>query len=178
MEIKETIESYFKKDGSRLIKEFKTEKNHLNEEWYHYYNLYCASFPYAVTVYEYSTQHLVMDYIEKPTLNNIIYEKIVDNNGKNIGKTINKVQRDIHLILASFYEFAIMYKPFWHDDLKSTNILLDDPLILIDPEAFKMDDIVRLNTDSVLELILTKSYINRHINNRIDIKNLNIKHLD
>ena len=179
MEIKETDNAYFKIDGNLLIKEFKEERSYVNDEWFHYYTLYCKTFPYAVTVHEYSTKHLVMDYIREPTLNFVIQDKIVGCSMQECGTLVNNIQKNIHEIIASFYEFALhINKGFWHSDLRPNNIIVSNPLKMIDPDAFKLDQSVRLSTDDILTLIVMKSHINKHINNRIDIENLNIKHLD
>ena len=179
MEIKETDNAHFKINGNLLIKEFKKERHYLNEEWFYYYSLYCQTFPYAVTVHECSTKHLVMDYIREPTLSKMFHEKIPGSSMQECKVLLYNVQKNIYEIIASFYDFALRIdKGFWHNDLHPANLVLSNPLKLIDPDAFKLDQSLRLSTDDVLRLIVMKSHINKHINKRIDKENLNIEHLD
>ena len=179
MEIKESFYAYFKINGNLLTKEFKEEQLHLNEEWFYYYNQYQIMFPYTVKIHEYSTKHLVMDYINEPTLNNIFENKIVGSSIQETKTIINNVHKNVHEIIASFYEFALhVNKGFWHTDLNSTNIILSDPMKLIDPNSFKLDEFVRLNTDDILMVIIQKSYLNKHINERIYKTKLEIEHFE
>ena len=176
MEIKETKNAYFKVDGNLLTKEFKKgrERPYLNDEWFYYYSYYCDTYPYAVTVHEYSTKHLVMDYIPEPTLDKMFDQKIPNSSAQECKTLLYNVQKNIYEIIASFYDFALhIDKGFWHNDLRPGNIVVSNPLKLIDPDAFKLGEFVELQTDDILTLIVMKSYIGKHINNRIEKLNKN-----
>ena len=164
-QVKETDNAHFKINGNLLIKEFKKERHYLNEEWFYYYSLYCQTFPYAVTVHECSTKHLVMDYIREPLLSNIFYQKMPGSSIQITKALLYNVQKNIFEIIASFYDFALRIdKGFWHDDLHPGNLVLSNPLKLIDPEAFKLDQSIRLNTDDILRLLVMKSHIAKQQN--------------
>lgn len=132
------------KDGNRVVKEFYVPCNHLNEEWLEIYDRYRMRYNNTVKVYEYSNDHIVMDYVEGELLNN-------DNfwNAKEYSHFLfvkfHYIQQQLADFRRTFYEFATMNTfAFYHVDAGHGNMLVtkDDKIMLIDPDSFMFDDFV------------------------------------
>ena len=125
--------------GDRVIKEYSTPKDYIDETWLLYYQTYASRYSGVVKVYEADKHHIMMDYIEGKNLNYILWnEPELGYNHQFIYKSFTAILQS----LTNMAEFSSTKKNEWfHEDAGTHNFMYTGKeFILIDPDSFALND--------------------------------------